>query len=496
MMTFKVNPCPRCPSSISSTSESIDHDHTGEASIMNVPRKEPVAEAERSLRRGGWFGATAILAYLASFKLVGHLLTNGNYGYFRDELYYMAAGERLHPPLARRLYGGSSFLPCRGWRAGGGPRGIDGQGAWRGTLRPRLGGAGRARCAEFPRDGHLHLHGCVRPAFLGLGCFRFAPDSEAGPTQALAPIRAHRGPGGADQDHHALLRLRRLRRLAAHVKPQTPAHSVAVVGWRDRVSLPPSLRHLADHARLAHAGVLGGLRGEGGPGLPDRVPRRAGADDATAHPAALARGPLLLSVLPGWADAPSAGLDLRPPLRPLRDPEREILLPRTRLPHAVRRGRVVPGASRPAAQLELAQARLRSCSPGRRYSACTHGGAHPSRRDACEHHRRGGRLRGQAGAPRRRATPAALRRQVRLEEHGGDRGRGLRLATGRGSLQGVRLHRQLRRSGGHRLLRPGVRAPRSHKRSQQLLHLGTRRLHRRGCHLRRCSPRGSRDGLR
>src|SRR5215218_5851828 len=62
---------------------------------MNVPRREPVAEAERTLRRGGWFGATAILAYLASLKLVGHLLTNGNYGYFRDEFYFMAAGERL-----------------------------------------------------------------------------------------------------------------------------------------------------------------------------------------------------------------------------------------------------------------------------------------------------------------------------------------------------------------------------------------------------------------
>jgi len=27
-----------------------------------------------------------ILAYLATFKLLVHLLTNGNYGYFRDEL--------------------------------------------------------------------------------------------------------------------------------------------------------------------------------------------------------------------------------------------------------------------------------------------------------------------------------------------------------------------------------------------------------------------------
>ena len=59
---------------------------------MNVRRHEPVAEAERTLRRGGWFGATANLAYLASFKLMLHLLTNGNYGYFMDELYYIAAG--------------------------------------------------------------------------------------------------------------------------------------------------------------------------------------------------------------------------------------------------------------------------------------------------------------------------------------------------------------------------------------------------------------------
>ena len=46
------------------------------------------APAERGR---AWLGATAILLYLALFKLLLHLLTADNYGYFRDELYYMAA---------------------------------------------------------------------------------------------------------------------------------------------------------------------------------------------------------------------------------------------------------------------------------------------------------------------------------------------------------------------------------------------------------------------
>lgn len=44
---------------------------------------------------GALFGATALLVYLALVKLLLHLLTADNYGYFRDELYYIAAGERL-----------------------------------------------------------------------------------------------------------------------------------------------------------------------------------------------------------------------------------------------------------------------------------------------------------------------------------------------------------------------------------------------------------------
>jgi hypothetical protein len=36
---------------------------------------------------------TALLIYLALFKLISHWLTSGAYGYFRDEFYYIAASQ-------------------------------------------------------------------------------------------------------------------------------------------------------------------------------------------------------------------------------------------------------------------------------------------------------------------------------------------------------------------------------------------------------------------
>lgn len=40
-------------------------------------------------------GEVAVALYVAALKLLIHFLTNGGYGYFRDELYYLACGEHL-----------------------------------------------------------------------------------------------------------------------------------------------------------------------------------------------------------------------------------------------------------------------------------------------------------------------------------------------------------------------------------------------------------------
>lgn len=69
-----------------------------------------------------FFKVNGLLLGLAAIKLVLHLASNHNYGYFRDEFYYLACGEHLdwgyvdHPPLSifllalsRMIFGDSIF---------------------------------------------------------------------------------------------------------------------------------------------------------------------------------------------------------------------------------------------------------------------------------------------------------------------------------------------------------------------------------------------------
>src|SRR4028119_672038 len=96
---------------------------------------DKVPELRRTRR--ALLGGGAVLVLLALVKLLVHLLTAGNYGYFRDELYYIAASERLDfgyvdfPPfvalataLARATLGDSllalHLLPGVGGAGGGG----------------------------------------------------------------------------------------------------------------------------------------------------------------------------------------------------------------------------------------------------------------------------------------------------------------------------------------------------------------------------------------
>jgi Dolichyl-phosphate-mannose-protein mannosyltransferase len=127
---------------------------------------------QRTARKRAWFGATAILIYLALFKLLLHLLTNGNYGYFRDELYYMAAGERLDlgyvdfPPFVAlvtaftRLLLGDSPVALRFFPALAGALVV----VLAGLMARELGGG---RFAQ----GLAALATLVAPSFLVMGTF-------------------------------------------------------------------------------------------------------------------------------------------------------------------------------------------------------------------------------------------------------------------------------------------------------------------------------------
>lgn len=78
--------------------------------MSTIRTARPAILSRQLFSREHLTGDTAILVYLALATVVAHLLVSNNYGYFRDELYYMADGR--HPSL-----GYVDQAPLIGWLA-------------------------------------------------------------------------------------------------------------------------------------------------------------------------------------------------------------------------------------------------------------------------------------------------------------------------------------------------------------------------------------------
>ena len=94
-----------------------------------------VLPIEGADRRSSWFtSGTAIIFYVASVRIVLYFIAGPNYGYFRDELYYLACGE--HP-----AWGYVDQPPLIGWIAWLLQHSI-GTSIWALRLLPAMAGAG------------------------------------------------------------------------------------------------------------------------------------------------------------------------------------------------------------------------------------------------------------------------------------------------------------------------------------------------------------------
>src|SRR6266850_1387647 len=177
---------------------------------MEVPAYEAAFDAPPTAR---FWSGPAIVFYIAAAKLAIHLYAARFYGYFADELYFMACSRHLEwgyvdqPPLIalivriERVLFGDSLQSIRLFAAIAG-------------AAPRRGGCARRR--RLPGDEPLYLDECIRAA--GLGGVRADPDSDHqnGQSEIVALVRLDRRHSAGKQVWNRFLCDRRYRRPVAY----------------------------------------------------------------------------------------------------------------------------------------------------------------------------------------------------------------------------------------------------------------------------------------
>ena len=235
------------------------------------------ATARRLTSRESLASDNALLLAIAGVSFLVHALIGGNYGYFRDELYYIAAGRhpglrlcRFPPmiavdrrrPQCDRGRQPRRDPPCVGAGRGGADlrHGADGARAGRRTLRAgarrdRLGGGG-----GLHGDRIDLLDGCAGRAVVGARRICGDPPAEARSAATVAGLWADRRVGTLHEADDALLWLRAGGGAAGDAGAQVFSVVGDLCGWGHRVCLSAAVHHLERGEWLADAGVLEQLR--------------------------------------------------------------------------------------------------------------------------------------------------------------------------------------------------------------------------------------------
>ncbi len=200
------------------------------------------------------------------------MIVAGNYGYFRDELYYIDAGRHFQtgyvdfPPFIAWLAGilrifGDNLVVLHFFSALANAALI----VVTGLMARELGG-GRRRadscCAGLGGGGGFHrdrlaLHdGRLRRAVVGAGGVRLHPPRAPRGAATLARLRPDRGHRPLYEALDALFRFRAGGGDTIDAATRDVPHALAMAGRGHRLRVSASLHRLADSEWLADAGVL------------------------------------------------------------------------------------------------------------------------------------------------------------------------------------------------------------------------------------------------